>query len=777
MPPVVAGIVLAFASIGSALAPAIFVPLFASAFGQVLIYSALASLGAKALGALMPRPDYGLSIERNALDNLTIRQPIEPWQIIYGKQRVRGTLTFFERAGTNKEFIHMVITFAGHQVTAFDEIWFDDVIVPLDGNGDATGTYAGFVHVEKSLGDPTFNGQPYPGLASALPSLWTSNHKQRGRAGIYVRIKLDPNKFPNGVPNIRAVIRGKPVYDTRTATTGYSDNPALIARDWAIWDVGKNIPAADIPDAEVNAAANVCDELVNLSPSGTQKKYTCNGAFRLGQANPDSVLLGILTSMVGDFVNVGGTWKMYAGAWRTPTAEIKPADFRDEISVTSLVSMSETFNAVKGLYVSPANNYQPTDFPPVTNATYETEDGGRVWQEIDLPFTNDSNMARRIAKILLEDHRRMTRVTLPLKMTQFNVTALDNVEVTFPEFSWSKKTFRVNVSRLASEQDRRRSRFGVDLEGKETDAGIFDWSSGEQVDPGGTSSNDPGDLKTVAAVTNLTLTSGSTVAVTGADGVKRNRIKATWTAPADQLVTSGGAIIVEYKKNADSIWIALAALPGSATEAYIENVIDGTAYDVRVTAENIAGARSATVSVTNHTVSGVTSDYTGDIEGDPATDVQDGAERARETIQDAAAAFLVKGPKYHASAYRRDTSQQYQGTNTTVNGTFIETANYTVRVPAGTSQYRVYLEGTILAGTGTAGRVRGKVTTSGGTTTGPEHNVNFSGSDLLSFTTLTVAETITIRVEVAMDAGTNGPQIRGRLTQLEYVDQRDDHLT
>jgi hypothetical protein len=36
----------------------------------------------------------------------------------------------------------------------------------------------------------------------------------------------------------------------------------------------------------------------------------------------------------------------------------------------------ELFNAVKGTFVDPDRDWQPTDFPFVTNNTYEAQDGG-----------------------------------------------------------------------------------------------------------------------------------------------------------------------------------------------------------------------------------------------------------------------------------------------------------------------------------------------------------------------------------------------------------------
>ncbi len=48
-------------------------------------------------------------------------------------------------------------------------------------------------------------------------------------------LEYDADAFPNGVPEVTAVVKGKKVYDPRTSTTAWSDNPALFKRLYYIW--------------------------------------------------------------------------------------------------------------------------------------------------------------------------------------------------------------------------------------------------------------------------------------------------------------------------------------------------------------------------------------------------------------------------------------------------------------------------------------------------------------------------------------------------------------
>lgn len=57
--------------------------------------------------------------------------------ILYGETVCGGVLTYAVTAGENNQFCHLVITLAGHEIEAIDDIFFNDVSIgTLDGNGD-----------------------------------------------------------------------------------------------------------------------------------------------------------------------------------------------------------------------------------------------------------------------------------------------------------------------------------------------------------------------------------------------------------------------------------------------------------------------------------------------------------------------------------------------------------------------------------------------------------------------------------------------------------------
>jgi hypothetical protein len=600
MPEVVALIVEAAVFVGTHIGP-----LFAGAYGafaQTLAFSAAFTGGSYAIRALIPKPSLP-NFNNLANQQISVRQSIQPREIVVGKVKKGGTLFLLEMSGSSNEYRHIGLLLSGHQMAGVDETWLDDKQVFFDGAGDATGDFAGFVYQEVHLGDPADTTQPFPRLAAELPARWGSTDLIRGCGKVHLRIKLDPNKFPSGLPNPKFVIRGALLYDPRSSTTAYSNNAALASRYYATLDRNKGgygIPTAELDDSLVIAAANISDENVALAAGGTEKRYTANGIITTDN-DPKQAMLGLLTAMAGDMYCIGGIWRMYAGAWIAPTAAaITASDFRGDMQWNPIASVADSFNAVKGVYVSPQNEYQASDFPPVTNSTYETEDGGRIFKDITLPFTDSPSRAQRIAKIVLEGSRRAGRGSLPLKLTQLNLCAPDVIPVTFSDFGWSSKTLQISRSALGVDQaGRNRYAYGTDLEVKETDANVYAWSTADETTPGASVAANPGDISIVQPITSLSLSNDS---VPAANGKLTQRLLASWTAPTDQLVTAGGKILVSYKKHADVTWIALPPFDGATTQIFISPVQGGTAYDLKVIAQNAAGAKSVSVEQDNFTV-------------------------------------------------------------------------------------------------------------------------------------------------------------------------------
>jgi hypothetical protein len=705
---------------------------------------------------LQKKPEQPSFASQSSDRTLSVRQPITTRTTVYGRVKVGGPILFIHTTDSNNWF-HMIVGLASHEIEAIDDVYFDDEKIGLDGiNG--TGKYQDKAYVTKHLGSP---GQAADaGLLADCPDVWTSNDKLSGIAHLYIKLKFDNDVFPNGIPNIAAIIRGKKVYDPRSSTTVYSTNPALCIRDYlSDAKLGMSFTSAEFDDASFIAAANICDETVavqaspsnaingvpamtsDTTPSGvvssssqndlirrryyafdgsdttywagggntgwlqykfassqtvvaysltsafkdaptdcasawqllasntgafsgeqvtldtqtaqyfensqrkdytlanttpylyyrlnmtnnhgggaismgdiqlkispaTETRYTCNGTVDSAGV-PQEIISSMLSAMAGKLVFAGGLWRLFSGAYITPTVTLDESHCRGPIQVSSRISRRELFNAVKGVYVSEFNNWQPSDFPPVTNSAYLAEDNNeRVWKDINLPFTTSSSMAQRLAKIELERARRQITVSMPLNLAGLQITAGDTVYINNTRFGWTNKAFEIQEWALAIEQDETGAPLpGVNCVFREVDSNIYSWTTAEEtISTAAPRTNLPNPF-VVASITGLTLQSGTDTLYTPASGGGGviSRILAKWNQSTDSYVRNGGNILVEYRKAGDSQWQFSSLERGDATQAYISNVTDGIYYEVRVKPVNSLGVSGDYTQANAHYVTG-----------------------------------------------------------------------------------------------------------------------------------------------------------------------------
>ena len=174
---------------------------------------------------------------------------VDPIPVIYGRRRVGGTRVFIEVSGSSNEYLHLVLVLSEGPVTAIDNVYLDDVL-----STDAK--FSGLLTVTKHLGTP---GEAADAALTADVPKWTSACKLSNCAYLYVKLKYDRNAF-SGLPTITADVRGRTLYDPRDGQTRYSNNPALVLRDYlsnAIY--GRGIASSAIDDTSIAAAANACD--------------------------------------------------------------------------------------------------------------------------------------------------------------------------------------------------------------------------------------------------------------------------------------------------------------------------------------------------------------------------------------------------------------------------------------------------------------------------------------------------------------------------------------
>jgi len=438
------------------------------------------------------------------------------------------------------------------------------------------------VCVRKHLGSP--DQQAEGQLMLDFPALWTADHRLQGVCYLYIRLEFDSDIFPNGLPNVKALVRGKKLYDPRTGVTAWSNNWALCVYDYLRDANGFGCASADMDLQTIVTSANVSDEWLDIGGGMGQSRYRCDGVV-MSDKSPRDNLSEMITASGGVVTITGGVFRVFAGAYDIPTVTLTESDLRGSVKVRPRTSRKDLFNNVKGTFINPKNNWQPSDFPPVGNALYAAQDGEVIDRDVELPFTTDAILAQRLAKITLERSRQGIVVEYPAKLTAFQVTAYSTVYLKLAKFGWAGKVFRVMSWKLSNDG-------GIDLVLNEEAATVYDWSMGDAttVDPApDTNLPNPFVVEPVGA---LVLDSGESQLILSQSGVVLSRILVAWPPVSEVSLGQMGQIELQYKLVSDASWIPLPTMPASSSSAYISPVEDGASYLVRARYVSALGVHS-----------------------------------------------------------------------------------------------------------------------------------------------------------------------------------------
>lgn len=577
--------------------------------------------------------------------NTTIWQSATPTQTtcsITSISRSGGLVTMVVSGGFAASFNGQTMVVSGVADNTYNGVWTMWLPNPSDlttweyqcGGADGSSSggrcetclpdYSNKVHVEFQNGNQTatFPTLLAAQIGSTSPLTWLPTDVCYGHAVVYVQMGYDSAYFPSYPTNLSFIVKGKnDILDPRTNTRGYTENAALCIADYMTMPrlrggFGLSI-GSSIDTNNLIAAANICDETLTLAVGGTVPQYSCNTNIELNTGR-GTTLQRMLTSCAGRLSVQGGVWSIIPGAYVAPSLYLSEKNIVGTFSLDTRLSIVEACNAVKGTFVSPSNNYQPSDYPLyqqdslhgyVTN-TWLVEDGNEILVfNLDLPCTNTSACAQRLAKIQMMRQRYQYRLRLQCDLTAYQATVTDVVALTIPRYNWINEPFEVLHVGLVYDDNGKPlvelSLAQVDGASSAANSAIYSWTPTEELSI--TDSIIPNNVgvRVCSAPENVTGYSGPGATIggvvypstitTGADGTVHNSIYVHWSQPNDANVVYGGHLEVEYQKNGDSTWSGLTRVSADADHVFIPNVTDGAEYNVQVRAVNAANVPSAWV--------------------------------------------------------------------------------------------------------------------------------------------------------------------------------------
>lgn len=549
--------------------------------------TAAANAAAKALAdakaAIPDQGSYSMQSSNPASDiRNTIRSGIYPQNTIYGKALVGGVIPWWWISGNRQQYHHFAQVLAGHEIDGIEKFYIGASEVNVDSDGYVTTSK--YTRKGKKL----IRFTVFKGDQTALPSELVTASKNKlkatdcatGISWVYVRWEADYDVFSQvGIPEFRFVVKGKKLYDPRTGLTSYSDNPALAIRDYLTSNLGLRCLASEINDSDIIASANICDELVDM-PTGTQKRYTINGALSCENGLRDNLNLATF-AMSGMVVWVQGQWSVQAGAYQTPVMTITENEIIQVENLTAFPQRRDIFNTVTGTFIAENDLYVEKQIPVVKNDDLIAQDGEQIERNINFPLITDAIRAQRLAKIEIMRERQAVTISMLCNYATYDLRPGSHVYLSIARYGWTNKVFVV-LERTLSEN-------GIHYTLNETGPSVWDWTQfeGQEVDP--EPNTDLPNPYEVPLVENLVVSSGNDALYVAQDGTIISRIKCSWDLPESQYVYSGGLIEIQYTTGSDD-WTS-AKVDGDQTVAYLAPVTDGQFYKIQIRCVNNSGQR------------------------------------------------------------------------------------------------------------------------------------------------------------------------------------------
>lgn len=552
-------------------------PLIGAALGLGTVGTALVSVG---LGV-------GLSFLSNKLKPKTKSAPSgsrvgltidtnAPRQVIIGETATGGSLVFWHLSGSDNKKLWMVIALADHECTSLQSVIVSNKLKSWNSGSGQVDGYGSDLLVRFYSGAP---GQTADSaLVSASGGRWTSSEVGTGVCYVVVEATYDEKKFPEGIPEFGFVVRGAKLFDPRTETTAYSDNSAV-----AVYNllrgissngeplIGMNVPALAIRQSEAEAAANACDEDVDLKGGGDEKRYRCGVVLDCDMTNRDAIET-LLASMAGEVIESGGIYRIMAGVAQSPVANITDDDLivDEPLTVRPKKGRNEIVNSVQGSFSDPSRNYAPIGLPPRTSSEDEEADGGiRLSTTLDLVAVTSRSQAQRVCEIERRRSRRMGSASMRLRARWFVLEPGDWITFTSNRRGYVSKTFVIESASGARDLQ-------SDIVLAETDEDIDEWSVELEIDDDQVIDQPPAgpafDTVTGVVLANLTFTA--------LGGEQRPGLQITWTPVDDPTVTS---LALQYRKVGDTTALERQILdPLAGSYAWLDGVQGQLEYEARL---------------------------------------------------------------------------------------------------------------------------------------------------------------------------------------------------
>lgn len=424
-------------------------------------------------------------------------------------------------------------------------------------------------------------------------------------------------KLGNGNPTVTCIAKGRKVYDTRTKKWGYSENPAMIIRDYLInttFGSGRYINQSMIDEDSFKDAANYCDaKVTSFDTQGrsiTEPRYRLNIVINSKRSYLEN-LQSMLACCAGYLVFTKGQVAMRIERADNPVYAFDDDNIIQNSMSYSAASSTESSNKLNMKYIEPTLDWTSVSAIVEDLADQKQQPVGRgkiVEKDVELVGVTSQCQALRLGKIY-RDLIRLCPISVEFKtaMQALNlepgdvVTLSHNVVLEDNKVQPLFKDMPVRITEIRDDSGT------YTIKAQQYNASIYDDRMGGNLkDYDYTPIKKPEDLlpKAVPNVENL---KAYTIYKQGRDGVANYDLVVAYDLPNGYLLEAG---MVYYKCNEGYDLSTLGVIPEGVTGAevgfandwkfageapsrlVIPNVHIGVTYKLLVQARNKSGNKA-----------------------------------------------------------------------------------------------------------------------------------------------------------------------------------------
>lgn len=513
----------------------------------------------------------------------TVRQSVGPRLKFYGRNKIGGTLSFFE--SKNGVLYSQIIHNQG-QIFQILEHWLvdtqvtrnlDNFVVQPPWNGTAAGD--SLVRIEHRMG--LDDSLAYDNLVATFPEIYTSDHRLRGLTTTlisYFEVAAEyiADTYPQGAPAFRMVADCSLVYRARQGDFGYSDNPSDCIYDYLIHPDGANKPASLIDTQSFHNFANVCDEPILTKTGATIRRYSLATSYALNEQERDVLDRMLITCDAELYITSQGKIAIRGGKWIEPTVTLDATAGHIMGGEWSRGrGRLASFNKLTIIYTEPLQDYSEVEGQTWVDVENVALRGHVLSQQVSLTGVSVHAQARRLAKIMTKKANPRWVGTITTNMYGFNAIGEQNINIVFPELGINES---FSITSLKFLDDMTGVQIGVASLSEEA----YDWDPSLEDGTGPSDAVDttaPVDLSPPANIRATTIERIINESVVG------NVLVVLWD-PVDRPALSQQ---VQYRENPSGAWFDMQVFSeDERAESGIVN--EGGVYDIQVRTLSPAGA-------------------------------------------------------------------------------------------------------------------------------------------------------------------------------------------